>query len=279
MSEADQAAMLALAKLYRQYGWCLHEIWKRDGEKERGDTDHLVKAIEAKRKATELFNNLNGLCAGLVEPLELQKAYSTLGYSLVEIDDSYADAVEYARLGVKALEDGYGISIAYAPKEGSVACEKAPAGLRREDLAETLYFYGRVLAGGERPSIKEGVRTEGTLREALAYELKACEIRREAFGPRAMTNMSIAYNHDSLGLIYEVLGMLDEAKKHSRAAYRIHGQRFHYLRVNAGDGINNVDSSVTEIGEVPKDDPIVVNYHRIADAYKLASSPYSRPRS
>ena len=263
LSEADQATMLALAKLYRQYGWCLHEIWKRDGEKERGDTGHLVKAIEAKREAAELFNNLNSLCAEMVEPLELQKAYSTLAYSLVEIENNYADAVEYARLGVKALEDGYGISIAYVPKKGSVVCGKAPAGLRGEDLAEALYFYGRVLAGGEHPSIKEGVRTEGTLRKALAYELKACEIRKEAFGPRAMTNMSIAYNHDSLGLIYEVLGMLDEAKRHSRAAYRIHGQRFHYLRVNAGDGINNVDSSVTEIGEAPKDDPIVVNYRRI----------------
>lgn len=250
-------ALLVLAKLYRQKGWTLHEVWKRDPESEKA----LGLAIEAKREAVGLFEGLSGLCSGEVKPVELQKAYSTLAYSLVESVDGSEEAVERAWQGIEKLEQGYEIKVSYDPNDGLVRCERPSEDerpseeLRELDLAEALYFYGRVLAGGEHPAHADGnPNVERALREALAYEQAAFKKREENLGEQAKTSMVIAYNHDSLALVHEALGEREEAKKHSDAAYRIHGMRFHYLFAD-GSRIPSVNR--------PKNDPLVANYDRI----------------
>lgn len=244
-------ALLVLAKLYRQKGWTLHEVWKRDSKSERD----LGSAIEAKREAVRLFEGLSRLCSGEVKPVELQKAYSTLAYSLVESVGGSEEAVECARQGIEKLVQGYGIKVIYDSNDGLVRCERPSEELRELDLAEALYFYGRVLAGGERPARADGnPNVEGALREALAYEQAAFKKREENLGEQAKTSMAIAYNHDSLALVYEALGEKEEAKKHSDAAYRIHGMRFHYLFA---------DGSSIPSANRPKNDPLVANYDRI----------------
>ena len=248
-------ALLVLAKLYRQKGWTLPEVWKRDPESEKA----LGLAIEAKREAVGLFEGLSGLCSGEVKPVELQKAYSTLAYSLVESVDGSEEAVERAWQGIEKLERGYEIKVSYDPNDGLVRCERPSERpseeLRELDLAEALYFYGRVLAGGERPTHADGnPNVERTLREALAYEQAAFKKREENLGEQAKTSMVIAYNHDSLALVHEALGEREEAKKHSDAAYRIHGMRFHYLFA---------DGSRIPSANRPKNDPLVANYDRI----------------
>lgn len=244
-------ALLVLAKLYRQKGWTLHEVWKRDSKSERD----LGSAIEAKREAVRLFEGLSRLGSGEVKPVELQKAYSTLAYSLVESVGGSEGAVECARQGIEKLEQGYGIRVSYDSNDGLVRCERPSEELRELDLAEALYFYGRVLAGGERPARADGnPNVERTLREALAYEQAAFKKREENLGEQAKTSMAIAYNHDSLALVYEALGEKEEAKKHSDAAYRIHGMRFHYLFA---------DGSIISSADRPKNDPLVANHDRI----------------
>ena len=243
-------ALLVLAKLYRQKGWTLHEVWKRDP----GRVEALGLAIEAKREAVGLFEDLSKLCSGEVKPVELQKAYSTLAYSLVESGENEG-AVNCARQGIEKLVQGYGIKVIYDSNDGLVRCEKPSEELRELDLAEALYFYGRVLAGGERPTHADGnPNVESALREALAYEQAAFKKREENLGEQAKTSMAIAYNHDSLALVYEALGEKEEAKKHSDAAYRIHGMRFHYLFA---------DGSRIPSTNRPKNDPLVANYDRI----------------
>lgn len=244
-------ALLVLAKLYRQKGWTLHEVWKRDP----GRVEALGLAIEAKREAVGLFEGLSKLCSGEVKPVELQKAYSTLAYSLVESVVGSEEAVNCARQGIEKLVQGYGIKVIYDSNDGLVRCEKPSEELRELDLAEALYFYGRVLAGGEHPTHADGnPNVESALREALAYEQAAFKKREENLGEQAKTSMVIAYNHDSLALVYEALGEKEEAKKHSDAAYRIHGMRFHYLFA---------DGSSIPSANPPKNDPLVANYDRI----------------
>lgn len=96
-------------------------------------------AIGAKREAAALFEGLSRLCSGEVKPVELQKAYSTLAYSLVESVGGSQEAVECARQGIEKLEQGYGIRVSYDSSDGRIRCEMPSEELRELDLAEALY--------------------------------------------------------------------------------------------------------------------------------------------
>lgn len=212
------------ARLLREKGWCLHEEWKRGG----GSPDVLEKAIQAKREALEELRKLDPSATGR----ELQNVLSTFGYSLIESADASerAEAVERAREGLCVLyEDLTGRN----GKE-AVECPKDAAGrvkTCRGQFAEALYFYGRILAGGERPDERRASEQETNeertkrLEKALELECIALEIREELEPEK--WNMKRALTLASIGMIEWILGKEDEARRHLGEAMKIQDHRTH----------------------------------------------------
>lgn len=221
--EPTRARSALLARLLREKGWCLHEKWKRDG----GEPDDLRAAIEAKRKALLV---LDGLEDPPATGLELQNVHSTLGYSLVESqnESDKVNAVEYARRGLCELYE----YITNRKGEGAVENPARAAELvktHRRQFAEALYFYGRILAGGEHPDgLRKGEpdeEREERLERALIFERTALQIR-EKLEPEKW-NMGRALNLASIGMVEWCLGREDEARRDLRNAMEIQDHRTH----------------------------------------------------
>lgn len=211
-------------RLLREKGWCLHEEWKRDG-RNPGD---LESAIQAKREALQVLEGLDPRATGR----ELQNVLSTLGYSLIESQEASerAEAVECARKGLRMLyEDLTGRDGEEAVTRPKDAAERIQA--RRGQFAEALYFYGRILAGGERPDERRASEQETNeermerLEKALELECVALEIR-ERLEPE-MWNMRRALNLASIGMVEWCLGREDEARRDLGEAMRIQDHRTH----------------------------------------------------
>lgn len=212
------------ARLLREKGWCLHEEWKRGG----GDPGVLGEAIRAKREALEELEKLSPPATGR----ERQNVLSTLGYSLIESREASerAEAVERAREGLCALYEELtgrvGEEALECPED---AAERVQA--CRAQFAEALYFYGRILAGGERPDKRcasEGETDEERaerLERALKFERVALEIREELEPEK--WNMLRALNLASIGMVEWCLGREGEARRDLGEAMRIQDHRSH----------------------------------------------------
>lgn len=212
-------------RLLREKGWCLHEEWKRDG----GDPGVLGEAIRAKRRALQMLRELTDPPA---TGRELQNVLSTLGYSLIEsqIASERAEAVECARKGLCMLyEELTGRGGEEAVKLPEDAAKRVQA--RRGQFAEALYFYGRILAGGERPDERHLFEMETDeeytkrLERALELERIALKIREELEPEK--WNMRRALNLASIGMVEWCLGREDEARRDLNEAMRIQDHRTH----------------------------------------------------
>lgn len=216
------------ARLLREKGWCLHEEWKRGG----GDPSVLERAIQAKREALRVLEKLDPPATGR----ELQGVLSTLGYSLVESRKAgeWSEAVECARKGLRVLYEELtgenGEEAVEHPEDAAKRVSRC-----RGQLAEALYFYGRILAGGERPDERrayEGETDEGRaerLKRALKFECVALEIREELEPEK--WNMRRALNLASIGMVEWCLGRKEEARRDLDEAMRIQDHRTHVTDV------------------------------------------------
>lgn len=255
LCEGNDGLLYERALLEGKIGWTYHEMWKRGdaaGNKKR-DPGKLDGAIKAKEEAVRLLESLGD--AGISD---LPSAYSTLANSQIEsnkvevrkearVNAEKACELIERKLGVDRKEldsniiniDAFVDEILAVDERASVA-----AGKEHEDrvkgYAWALYFYGRVLAGGDRlakanaATAEDGSgSTRNDLENARKYELAALKIRRRVYRPRIML---FAYNCDSLAVVCEALDDLETARTFSEEAWAVqwerHGDETGSIRAN-----------------------------------------------
>lgn len=271
LCEGDDGLLREQALIKGQIGWTYHEMWKRgdaDGTN-KGDSDKLVGAIKAKQEAVGLLKSLGDAGAS-----DLPSACSTLANSKIEsdVEDVRKEARENAEEACELIErelriddreefvskiinDDTVIDQILAVNEcgGDASAEKLRKGgdgrlseRQAGSYASALYFYGRVLAGGDRLAKANAAAAEGgsgskpaDLENARKYELAALKIRRRVY-PQGI--MLFAYNCDSLAAVCEALGNLEEAKAFSEEAWALQQKRH-------GDGTGSIRANYERIKE------------------------------
>lgn len=263
LCEGNDGLLYERALLEGKIGWTYHEMWKRgddDGNNKR-DSNKLDAAIKAKKEAVGLLKSL-----GDAGTSDLPSAYSTLANSQIESNDVEVrkEARENAKTACALIEEQFGfdrekldnstidIDIDAFVDEILAVDEHAgvAAGKEHEDrvkgYAWALYFYGRVLAGGDRLAEANAAAAEGgsgstrdDLENARKYELAALKIRRRVYRPRIML---FAYNCDSLAVVCEALNKLEDAKVFSEEAWAIQQERH-------GDGTGSIRANYERIKE------------------------------
>ena len=261
LCEGNDGLLYERALLEGKIGWTYHEMWKRgdaDGN-EKGEPKKLADAIKAKEEAVRLLESLGD--AGISD---LPSAYSTLANS--QIESNKVEVRKEARVNAeKACElieekldvdreelDSNNINIDAFVDEILAVDERAgvAAGKEHEDrvkgYAWALYFYGRVLAGGDGLAEANAAAAEGgsgstrdDLKNARKYELAALMIRRRVYRPRIML---FAYNCDSLAVVCEALGDLEAARTFSEEAWAVQQERH-------GDETGSIEANYERIKE------------------------------
>lgn len=245
LCEGNDGLLYERALLEGKIGWTRHEMWKRgDAAGEIRNPNELIKAIEAKEEAVRLLESLDD--AGISD---LPSAYSTLANSQIEsnkvevrkearVNAEKACGLIEEKLDVDREElDSNNINIDAFVDEILAVDERAgvAAGKEHEDrvkgYAWALYFYGRVLAGGDRLAEANAAAAEGgsgstrdddDLKKARKYELAALKIRRRVYNQGMML---FAYNCDSLAVVCEALDDLEDAKVFSEEAWALQQKR------------------------------------------------------
>lgn len=271
LCEGDDGLLREQALIKGQIGWTYHEMWKRgdaDGTN-KGDSDKLVGAIKAKQEAVGLLKSLGDAGAS-----DLPSACSTLANSKIEsdVEDVRKEARENAEEACELIERelriddreefvskiinddtvidqilavnecGSDASTEKLRKGGDGRLSKRQAG----SYASALYFFGRVLAGGDRLAKANDAAAEGgsgptrdDLENARKYELAALKIRRRVY-PQGI--MLFAYNCDSLAVVCEALGNFEEAKAFSEEAWALQQERH-------GDETGSIEANYERIKE------------------------------
>ena len=244
LCKGDDGLLYERALIKGKIGWTYHEMWKRgdaDGNN-KGDLGKLVGAIKAKQEAVDLLKSLDDADAS-----DLPSAYSTLANSQIESNDVKVrkEARENAKTACELIEKELGIDrkkldnntividtfvdeILAVGEHAGVAAGKEYED-RVKGYAWALYFFGRVLAGGDRLAKANDAAAEGgsgptrdDLENARKYELAALKIRRRVY-PQGI--MLFAYNCDSLAVVCEALGNFEEAKVFSEEAWALQQER------------------------------------------------------
>lgn len=269
LCEGNDGLLYERALLEGKIGWTRHEMWKRgDAAGEIRNPHELIKAIEAKQRAIELLKKSKA------DTLDLSEACSVLANSQIESDtkEDKEKARENAEKACGLIERELGIGdreefvnniidtdmfvdqiLAVNECGGDAPAEKLGLGGGRRlserqarGYARALYFYGRVLAGGDRLAEANAAAAEGgsgstrdDLENARKYELAALKIRRRVYRPRIML---FAYNCDSLAVVCEALNKLEDAKVFSEEAWAIQQERH-------GDGTGSIRANYERIKE------------------------------
>lgn len=269
LCEGNDGLLYERALLEGQIGWTRHEMWKRgDAASEIGNPNELIQAIKAKRRAIELLKQSGA------DAFKLSEAYSVLANSRIESDvkEDREKARENAEKACELIEGELGIGnreefvnniigidmfvdqiLAVNERGGDAPAEELRLGGDRRlserqarDYARALYFYGRVLVGGDRlakanaTAAEDGSgSTRNDLENARKYELAALMIRRRVYNRGIML---FAYNCDSLAVVCEALNNLEEAKVFSEEAWALQQERH-------GDGTGSIRTNYERIKE------------------------------
>lgn len=267
LCEGNDGLLYERALLEGKIGWTRHEMWKRgDAAGEIRNPNELIKAIEAKRRAIELLKKSKA------DILDLSEARSVLANSQIESDvkEDKERARENAEKACELIEGELGIGdreefvnniididmfvdriLAVNERGGDAPAEELGLGGDRRlserqarGYARALYFYGRVLAGGDGLAEANAAAAEGgsgstrdDLENARKYELAALKIRRRVYRPRIML---FAYNCDSLAVVCEALNKLEDARDFSEEAWAVQRERH-------GDGTGSIKANYERI--------------------------------
>ena len=269
LCEGNDGLLYERALLEGKIGWTRHEMWKRgDAAGEIRNPNELIKAIEAKGRAIELLEKSKA------DTLDLSEARSVLANSQIESDvkEDKERARENAEKACKLIEEELDIGdreefvnniididtyvdqiLAVNERGGDAPAEELRLGGARRlserqarGYARALYFYGRVLAGGDGLAEANAAAAEGgsgstrdDLENARKYELAALMIRRRVYRPRIML---FAYNCDSLAVVCEALGDLEAARTFSEEAWAVQQERH-------GDETGSIEANYERIKE------------------------------
>lgn len=269
LCEGNDGLLYERALLEGKIGWTRHEMWKRgDAAGEIRNPNELIKAIEAKQRAIELLKKSKA------DILDLSEARSVLANSQIESDvkEDKERARENAEKACELIEGELSIGdreefvnniididmfvdriLAVNERGGDAPAEELGLGGDRRlserqarGYARALYFYGRVLAGGDGlaeanvAAAGGGSRpTRDDLENARKYELAALMIRRRVYRPRIML---FAYNCDSLAVVCEALNKLEDARDFSEEAWAVQQERH-------GDETGSIEANYERIKE------------------------------